>query len=209
MSLVENYESSSESESEQENLSPPTKEEKKEEHKLEISKTAEQKTHTFKRKCELPDTDDLFGDECSSVPDFLKKSKEFCPTEKELLILDDRKQPVPPKKPRLNFTDTHGPLEPPREITQREIEKYASAGTRKGAPVVSDDSETTTMASEEREETKDNRKQKTNFKRDRNKNSISEKEKRKLGKKQNEWRSNSSNGYWKTDEEMKLRQQYD
>lgn len=208
-SLIENYESSSsssESESEPEpkpkpepNLEPKQPKEQTE------PKEGPPKKPAAKRKRELPDTDDLFEEE-HSVPDFLKKSKEFCPAEKELLLIDDRKRrQVPPKKPRLNFKDAHGPLEPPREVTQDVIDKYASAWNQKrvhGSTDVGPQGNEVQDAAEQGD--RYGRKERGGHK-----STIMEKEKRKLSKRQNEWRSNSSKGYWKSDEEMKLRQQFD
>lgn len=217
MSLIEDYDSSdSEQEQEQEQkttipTTAPVKEEEKEEKekvKSESIKVVEKKLHGTKRKCDLPGTDDLFEEH--NVPDFLRKSKEFCPTEKELLVLDDTKKPAPQKKPKLNFMDTHGPLEPPREITQNEINKYALAGTRRGVPRATEELEDESKPEPAEKDGKDANRRDGGKTRDiGHKSTTSEKEKRKLGKRQNEWRNNSSNGYWKSDEEMKLRQQYD
>lgn len=215
MSLIEDYDSSDSEQEEETTTAPipapeptPAKEEEKEEKpKAELSRVVEKKLRPPKRKCELPDTDDLFEEH--NVPDFLKKSKEFCPTEKELLVLDDTRKPVPQKKPKLNFMDTHGPLEPPREITEREINKYASAGTRRGVQMAGNEITPEPKPTEEEDRREGNFREGRKTRDVGHKNTISDKEKRKLGKRQNEWRNNSSNGYWKTDEEMKLRQQYD
>lgn len=234
MSLIENYESSDSEQEDAIKKEEETKDVKEDiktstDIKTDVDKFHKKSTHSLKRKkCELPDTDDLFGEE-HIVPDFLKKSKEFCPIERELVILDDRKQQQQQqqqqldaqKKLQLNFKDTHGPLEPPREITQREIEKYVSAGTRRGGGGRKESSNaprSTETARDELDNDDMGREGEGNeFKphhRDgrggTHKNTTTtEKEKRKLNKRQNEWRNDSSNGYWKSDEEMKLRQQYD